>query len=235
MFYGESRSYISTQAGIRSKEERWCDVKVDVAHGSKDIYSAIDGAFDAQKISVENSEAEQFGSITRLPPILQIQVQRVQFDAVKKSSFKSTNHLELLETIYMDRYMDTQKPEIVNKRRQGWDLKKTLKAHEDRRRELLRKQVWHHALYKSISRIVMLIRDQETDGQDVPQLLRSTRDLLRELPWEEEEDIDTNEALGNEVDELARTAESELQGKQRPSHPQRHQILMIQFSPRQGD
>lgn len=62
----------------------------------------------------------------------------------------------------------------------------------------------------------MLIRDQETDGQGVPQLLRSTRDVLRELPWEEEEDIDTNEALGNEVDELAQTAESELQGKQRP-------------------
>ena len=131
--------------------------------------------------------------------------------------------------------MDTQKPEIVNKRRQGWNLKKTLKAHEDRRRELLRKQVWHHALYESISMIVMLIRDQETDGQDVPQLLRSTRDVLRELPWEEEEDIDTNEALGNEVDELAQTAESELQGKQRSSHPRIHQILMIPFSPRQGD
>lgn len=113
-----------------------------MAHGSRDIYSAIDGAFDAQKISVENSEAEQFGSITRLPPILQIQVQRVQFDAVKKSSFKSTNHLELLKTIYMDRYMDTKKPEIVNKRRQGWDLKKALKAREQRRLELIRKQVF---------------------------------------------------------------------------------------------
>jgi ubiquitin carboxyl-terminal hydrolase 25/28 len=141
LFYGESRSYISTQAGTRSKEERWCDIKVDVAHGSRDIYSALDGAFDAQKISVENSVAEQFGSITRLPPILQIQVQRVQFDPVKKSSFKSTNHLGLLETIYMDRYMDTQKPEIVNKRRQGWELKKALKTCEERKLELMRKQV----------------------------------------------------------------------------------------------
>lgn len=112
-----------------------------MASGSRDIYAAIDAAFDAQKISVENAEAEQFGSITRIPPILQIQVQRVQFDPVKKSSFKSTHHLELLETIYMDRYMDTQKPEVVNKRRQNWEWKATLKSLEARKMELLRSQV----------------------------------------------------------------------------------------------
>lgn len=141
LFYGQTRSYITTSQGTRSKDERWCDIKVDVASGSRDIYAAIDAAFDAQKISVENAEAEQFGSITRIPPILQIQVQRVQFDAVKKSSFKSTHHLELLETIYMDRYMDTQKPEVVNKRRQNWEWKAVLKSLEARRIELLRKHV----------------------------------------------------------------------------------------------
>ncbi|KAJ5082842.1 hypothetical protein N7532_011885 [Penicillium argentinense] len=190
LFYGETRSYISTQAGIRSKEERWCDIKVDVAHGSRDIYSAIDGAFDAQKISVENSEAEQFGSITRLPPILQIQVQRVQFDPVKKSSFKSTNHLKLLETIYMDRYMDTQKPEIVNKRRQGWELKRTLKLHEDRKLELMRKQ--------------------ESGGQNLTSLFHSTGNVLRELPWDEE-DVETSEPLVNEVNSSSLTIDAELE------------------------
>lgn len=112
-----------------------------MASGSRDIYAAIDAAFDAQKISVENAEAEQFGSITRIPPILQIQVQRVQFDPVKKSSFKSTHHLKLLETVYMDRYMDTQKPEVVHKRRQNWEWKATLKSLEARRTELLGGQV----------------------------------------------------------------------------------------------
>jgi ubiquitin carboxyl-terminal hydrolase 25/28 len=141
LFYGQTRSYISTEKGTRSKDERWCDIKVDVAHGSRDIYDAIDGAFDVQKISVENSVAEQFGSIRRLPPVLQIQVQRVQFDPVKKTSFKSTNHLELLETIYMDRYMDTTNPEVVNRRNQSWGWKASLKALEARREELLRTKV----------------------------------------------------------------------------------------------
>lgn len=84
---------------------------------------------------------EQFGAISKLPPVLQIQVQRVQFDPIKKSSFKSTHHLELKETIYLDRYMDTQHPEIMNRRRQGWEWKNTLKTLEDRRAELLRQAV----------------------------------------------------------------------------------------------
>ena len=109
-----------------------------MAGGSRDIYAAIDGAFDRQRISVEGSEADQFAAISQLPPILQVQVQRVQFDSVKKSSFKSTNYLQLLETIYMDRYMDTQKPDIMEKRRQGWEWKEDLRNLEARRAELFR-------------------------------------------------------------------------------------------------
>lgn len=141
LFYGKTKSYISAKGAVRSKEERWSDIKVDVATGSRDIYSAIDGAFDVQKINVDNSVAEQFGSISKLPPILQIQIQRVQFDPVKKRSFKSTHHLELLETIYLDRYMDTQYPDIMNRRRQCWEWKDALKLFEARRAELLRQNV----------------------------------------------------------------------------------------------
>ena len=154
LFYGKTRSYISTEKGTRSKDERWCDIKVDVAHGSRDIYDAIDGAFDVQKISVDNTVAEQHGSISHIPPVLQIQVQRVQFDPVKKTSFKSTNHLELLETIYMDRYMDTKNPEVVSRREQSWAWKATVKKLEDRREELLRKKV---KISSIISRYMSLI------------------------------------------------------------------------------
>ena len=107
MFYGKTKSYITAKNGTRSKEEFWSDIKVDVATGTRDIYSAIDGAFDMQEISVDDSLVEQFGAISKLPPVLQIQVQRVQFDTVKKTSFKSTHHLDLKDTIYLDRYMDT--------------------------------------------------------------------------------------------------------------------------------
>ncbi|KAI3166891.1 hypothetical protein DTO039G3_6158 [Penicillium roqueforti] len=161
LFYGQTRSYISTDKGTRSKDERWCDIKVDVAHGSRNIYDAIDGAFDIQKISVENSVAEQFASISQLPPVLQIQVQRVQFDPVKKCSFKSTNHLGLLETIYMDRYMDTKNPDVVDRRTQCWEWKASLKRLEARREELL--------------------RTKEGTGVDVATLFRRVKTALQDV------------------------------------------------------
>lgn len=146
LFYGRTKSYLSTEKNVRSREEWWCDIKVDVATGSRDIYAAIDGAFDVQKVNIDNSIAEQYGAISKLPPVLQVQVQRVQFDPVKKSSFKSTHHLDLKETIYLDRYMDTQHPEILKRREQCWGWKKSLKKLEARRADLLRKNVCHTAL-----------------------------------------------------------------------------------------
>lgn len=98
---------------------------------------------------IDNAVAEQYGAICKLPPVLQVQVQRVQFDPVKKSSFKSTHHLDLKETIYLDRYMDTQQPEIVNRKQQSWEWKKSLRKLEARRAELLRKTVWN--LFPSLS------------------------------------------------------------------------------------
>lgn len=61
----------------------------------------------------------------------------------------------------------------------------------------------------------MLTYDQENDGQDLAQLLRGAKDVLQELPWEEEGDVDANESLSNELDQLAQDAENELQGKHR--------------------
>lgn len=143
LFYGRTKSYISAENGVRSKEEFWSDIKVDVATGPRDIYSAIDGAFDVQKLIVDGEVVDQYGSISQLPPILQIQVQRVQFDPVKKTSFKSNSHLELKETIYLDRYMDTAKHDILQRRRQCWDWKEKLRTLESRRAELLRLHVRH--------------------------------------------------------------------------------------------
>lgn len=94
-----------------------------------------------QEVSVDDSIVEQFGAISKLPPILQIQVQRVQFDPVKKSSFKSTHHLDLKETIYLDRYMDTQKQDIVKRRKDCWAWKRRLVGLQNRKAELLRLSV----------------------------------------------------------------------------------------------
>ncbi|KAJ5972050.1 uncharacterized protein N7479_001968 [Penicillium vulpinum] len=211
LFYGQTRSYISTEKGTRSKDERWCDIKVDVAHGSRNIYDAIDGAFDIQKISVDNSVAEQFASISQLPPVLQIQVQRVQFDPVKKCSFKSTNHLELLETIYMDRYMDTKNPDVVDRRNQCWEWKAALKTLEARREDLLRAKegsgVDMATLFRKVKTALQDVNSIETDFE-------TGAEAEVEVEVEVESDLMNSMAsmeLLDELEGLAHKAETELQ------------------------
>ena len=127
LFFGKQKSYTRNKAGvIRTKEEYMSDIKVDVASGSRDIYAALDGAYDVQDVEVGGDVEPQYTSISRLPPVLQVHVQRVQFDPIKKSSFKSNNHLELKETIYMDRYMESDNPDLLERRQECWQWKKQL-------------------------------------------------------------------------------------------------------------
>ncbi|KGO65772.1 Peptidase C19, ubiquitin carboxyl-terminal hydrolase 2 [Penicillium italicum] len=203
LFYGQTRSYISTEKATRSKDERWCDIKVDVAHGSRNIYDAIDGAFDIQKISVDNSVAEQFASISQLPPVLQIQVQRVQFDPVKKCSFKSTNHLGLLETIYMDRYMDTKNPDVVDRRNQCWEWKASLKRLEARREELLRTKegagVDMATLFRKVKTALLDVNSIENDAETGAEVGSDSKNAV------------AGTELLDELESLSHKAETELQ------------------------
>lgn len=101
--------------------------------------------------------AEQYGAISKLPPVLQIQVQRVQFDPTTKRSFKSTHHLGLKETIYLDRYMDSQQPQFLDRRQQCWQWKNSLRELEVRRAELLRQVVGCDRIVRCEPRHLILI------------------------------------------------------------------------------
>lgn len=142
LFFGKQKSYTTNRQGtIRAKEEYMSDIKVDVASGPRDIYAALDGAYDVQDVEVAGRLEPQYTTISHLPPILQVMIQRVQFDAEKKTVFKSINHLELKETIYMDRYMDSSDPELMRRRQECWAWKRKLISLEERQSELATSEV----------------------------------------------------------------------------------------------
>lgn len=150
LFFGKQKSYTTNRQGrIRTKEEYMSDIKVDVATGSRDIYAALDGAYDVQDVEVGGDLEPQYTSISQLPPILQVHVQRVQFDMEKKSVFKSNHHLELKETIYMDRYMESSDADLMQRRRECWEWKKQLANFEIRRAELATSDVSKPCISKS--------------------------------------------------------------------------------------
>lgn len=142
LFFGKQRSYtLNLQGVLRTKEQFFSNLIVDVASGPKDIYEALDGAFDEQEVEVEGSLQPQYTTITRLPPVLKVMVQRVQYDQKKASAFKSVNHLGLKETIYMDRYMDSEDDDLIQRRKESWDWKRQLRLLEERRADLTKTEV----------------------------------------------------------------------------------------------
>ena len=122
--------------------ERFADIKVDVAAGPRDIYSALDGAFDEQLVEIGGTLSPQHQSISQLAPIFQIQVQRVQYDAQKQTLYKADAHLALKETIYLDRYLDSDENSLLmNRRRTAWAWKSQLKELEKRKEILTQTEV----------------------------------------------------------------------------------------------
>ena len=143
LFFGKQKSYTTNSTGqSRTKEEFITDIKVDVASGPRDIYAALDGAFDVQEVEVGGKMEPQYATISQLPPVLQILVQRAQFDPEKKTSFKSVHHLELKEVIYMDRYMDDpDNKELRERRQECWKWKMDLARLEEKRAKLANTEV----------------------------------------------------------------------------------------------
>lgn len=95
------------QPSMHIKHEVFKIVPIDVLEEGRDIYDGFDGFFDSDTF-VATSGAVQRRSVTLLsaPPLLQIQLQRVQYDRATMRAFKSQAHLDMPEVLYMDRYMD---------------------------------------------------------------------------------------------------------------------------------
>ena len=84
-------------------------------------------------MNLEGKDTIRYLSISELPPVLQIQIQRVQFDRTIGKTYKSTALLRFPETIYMDRYLDSNDPLLQEKREEAWVWKREIASLEKRR------------------------------------------------------------------------------------------------------
>ncbi|KAI9797872.1 MAG: ubiquitin-specific protease ubp2 [Piccolia ochrophora] len=188
LFYGKLRTHTEAESAHRTTEEYFADIKVNVASGPRDIYAALDGAFDMQEVILKDGTFPQYASISHLPPILQIQVQRVQYDVEKKRSYKSDAHLTLRDTIYLDRYMESQDLTLLRRRQELWTWKDKLRRLEARRDVLARTAV----------------------NMDVSEMLRLTRTWVEEFVSQTGEDKAEVEPLCEDLTRRAEEAKAEL-------------------------
>ncbi|WAR55733.1 hypothetical protein PtB15_6B476 [Puccinia triticina] len=141
LFYGKTRQSLmfeNPKGKVSIKEEQFAYLLVDVAEEGRDLYDGLDKVFDESEVELENGKACRRVGLVELPPILQIQLQRVQFDRRTHTVFKSNAHLKFGQRLRMDRYLEPDPDDQVGqeKRAKTAGLRKEIECLRGRLGEL---------------------------------------------------------------------------------------------------
>ncbi|KAL9537940.1 hypothetical protein MBANPS3_011331 [Mucor bainieri] len=137
-FYGKLSQTVSyrdntTLQNVKSVQEQ--DFSHIIVNASDDmhIYDGLDKYFSAEKLDNYQGghEATRKETIKSLPPVLQILVQRVQFDRATSKPFKSNAYIQLEKTIYLDRYVDANFVALTEKRQQVAERRAELATYKE--------------------------------------------------------------------------------------------------------
>ncbi|KAK5050339.1 hypothetical protein LTR84_003620 [Exophiala bonariae] len=174
-FYGQLNRHTENDKG-QSKSEQYRDIITRVSNQPADLYAAIDNEYDLQ---VGGAEKKGYTSLETLPPVLCIQLDRVIWNKEVNRQEKVNHHVEVPETIYMDRYLESPPDsELMKRRQQTWDLKVELQALSARR---------------------TILEKKHGQSKDIPTLLEDAKialEYLAELP---------GESIGGELEVKAST------------------------------
>ncbi|ESZ96696.1 hypothetical protein SBOR_2955 [Sclerotinia borealis F-4128] len=138
-FYGANASYLRKSQKLEKKVEPWANLIIFPDENKpRDIYEALDVVFDEQQVHIDGTVQPQYASITKLPPILQVQIQRTRYDNVKHTAYKNRNAVIFPETIYLDRYMDSEDSDstLMRRRQEAWKWKTRINTLEERQKSL---------------------------------------------------------------------------------------------------
>ncbi|KAF9446131.1 cysteine proteinase [Macrolepiota fuliginosa MF-IS2] len=112
LFFGKIKQRLTgiadarqSRASVHDKTDLFSHLPVNVAEDGIDIYDGLSGYFD-DVVEFQGKKARMEMSLLELPPILQIQLQRVQFNRETLQPYKSQAYVRFWETIYLDRFMD---------------------------------------------------------------------------------------------------------------------------------
>lgn len=104
---------------MRTKEEPFFSLLVDVAEEGRNVYDGLDAVFDDSPVEIEGKPARRRVSLVEVPALLQIQLQRVQYDREKQKIFKSNQHMAFGPEISLDRYLQVDEDDVEGKSRRS--------------------------------------------------------------------------------------------------------------------
>lgn len=141
LFYGKTKQTIAplvAGASPRETVEWFFSLIINISDHPKNIYDSLDSYFSEDLVSLEEGECKKLITICQLPEVLQFHVQRVMFDRERLVAYKALDPIPFADHIYLDRYLDTDDAEIVQKRSEVFDWKRKMAELQHRRDEITR-------------------------------------------------------------------------------------------------
>ncbi|KAH7105002.1 cysteine proteinase [Auriculariales sp. MPI-PUGE-AT-0066] len=109
LFYGKLRQRISAVDGSgkpNEKEDLYMSLPVNVVdEETTDLYDGLAGYFD-DIVDFEGKKSRMEVTLVDLPPVLHVQLQRVQFNRETLQPYKCHAYVKFGETLHMDRFLD---------------------------------------------------------------------------------------------------------------------------------
>ncbi|KAJ7070745.1 hypothetical protein C8F01DRAFT_1046433 [Mycena amicta] len=105
LFYGKIRQRLASddlqsRSSVHEKEDLFSQLPVNVNDDGMDIYDGLSAYFD-DVVEFEGKKARMEVTLVDTPPLLQIQLQRVQFNRETLQPYKSQAYVKFGETIYL--------------------------------------------------------------------------------------------------------------------------------------
>lgn len=142
LFYGKTKQTIipidAENKKPRISIERFFSLIINVSDHPKDIYDSLDNYFSEDLVNLEEGLVKKSITIKELPEVLQFHVQRVLFDRERLMAYKSIEPIPFSEQIYLDRYLDTEDEDILNKRLEVFKWKSEMKKLHERKDAILK-------------------------------------------------------------------------------------------------
>ena len=137
MFYGQSISHTVPEKETPTPVP-FNSIITRVVNKPKDVYDALDNEYD---LSEREDGSKAFVSMATLPPIFSVLLDRVSWDKTAQRAIKLDDHVQISETIFLDRYLEAApESELMQRRKQAWVMKTEL-ATLTRRRDRLAEKI----------------------------------------------------------------------------------------------
>ena len=132
LFYG-TQKWTYPDKETEDKEELFSIFSLTLATQPKDVYDALHEVFDRRTVELNGKDARRFGTIMHAPPILQLVFQRQEYIKEKHETVVIKHHVNLNETIYLDRFLPDADGEMATKRQAYWRAKEEYQSHAEQR------------------------------------------------------------------------------------------------------